>query len=125
MSVLRPQSMPRSTAATTSASPLGRHLYESFIQARHCDAVLIFRHSDFEHRVCAHKVVLERTEYFRALFSGPLSTNHQAGDTVVVLDDPNITQEAVVACISFLYNDELDASSSHLVACLAAASHVA
>ena len=67
--------------------------------------MLIFRHSDFEHRVCAHKVVLERTEYFRALFSGPLSTNHQAGDTVVVLDDPNITQEAVVACISFLYND--------------------
>ena len=72
---------------------LGNHLYESFIQSRHCDVELSFVHADFEHQLSAHRMVLERAEFFRALFSGPLSAKAAAAAShVVVLDDPNITK---------------------------------
>ena len=110
-------------APARSPSTLNKHLHDSFVHARHCDVELRFVHADFEQRLSAHKMVLERSEYFRALFSGPLS-GAAASSHSVVLDDPNMTREAVRACISFLYNDELEVASDHLIGSLAMASHL-
>ena len=73
----------------------------------------------------AHKVVLERARYFRALFSGPLAAT-SSNEVELRYDDPHITSDAVSACIAFLYNNKLPAvgttTTCELVGVLACAS---
>ena len=99
-------------AAWTATADLGSHLYECWCHGRHVDVKLRFILADDSScLVPAHKVVLERAAYFRALFSGPLASSAasgEEGEVVVRLDDPSITPDAVRACIAFLYRNRLE-----------------
>lgn len=116
----------------TPPAGLGAHLFACWRQNRHIDIRLRFMLADDKAvLVPAHKVVLERAAYFRALLSGPLAASTATGEIVVRLDDPSITPDAVQACIAFLYIDRLDrsdidcgdaASARNLVGTLACAS---
>jgi hypothetical protein len=95
---------------------LATHLYRCYLAARHVDVKLTFSTAaeGYEFAILSHKVVLERCKYFEALFSGPLAppmlkaaAPNFMHEVRVVLDDPNITRDAVDCCLSFLYNDGL------------------
>ena len=79
-------------------SSLGSHLYECWLKGRHVDVTLKFNLADGSaFLVPAHKMVLERSRYFRAFFSGPLAASESAGEVAVRLDDPSISPDAVDA----------------------------
>ena len=87
---------------------LGQHLYACWKHGRQVDVTLSFKLAAETTEVRCHKLVLERASYFRALFSGPLAAAATTSEISVRLDDPSITADAVLACISYLYCDRLE-----------------
>ena len=116
-----PLPMLREANVAPHSPSLAAHLFGHYQKQRHCDVAICFHHCDFQETVRAHKVVLERADFFSSLFSGPLSSGEES--LTVTLDDPAITRPGLLAAVDFLYSDCLPvAPTPDLLGTLACAS---
>ncbi|KAF7306467.1 BTB domain-containing protein [Mycena indigotica] len=85
---------------------LQHHIYDSLINARAPDVILLVRATNWSSNYRLHRVVLTQAGFFSSLFTAGFAESSRIKaqpEVTIVFDDANITRAAFEFCISRLY----------------------